>query len=137
MDKETFCKLLKKIPKAEIHLHSEALISRDAASLILSRSNDKYKDKKNIDKLFSYKDLKGFINLFLLLQNGFKKLSDFEKLFKSILPYLKRNGIVHSELFFSPSNFLKNGLVFVDIIKIFIEEIKRIRQKEDRYKNNY
>lgn len=131
MDKETFYKLLKKIPKTEIHLHSEALISKEAASEILSKNNQKYKDKKVIDKLFSYKDLKGFINVFLLLQNGFKKLSDFEKLFKSILPYLKRNGIIHTELFFSPSNFLKNGLVFEDIIKIFIEEIKKIKQEED------
>lgn len=131
MDKETFYTLLKKIPKSEIHLHTEALISREAASLILSRNNEKYKDKKVIDKLFSYKDLKGFINLFLLLQNGFKKLSDFEKLFQSILPYLKRNGIIHAELFFSPSNFLKNGLVFEDIIKIFITEIKRIKHEED------
>ncbi len=131
MDKETFYKLLKKIPKAEIHLHSEALISREAASEILSRNNPKYKDKRVINKLFSYKDLNGFIKIFLLLQKGFKNLSDFEKLFSSILPYLKRNGIIYAELFFSPSNFLKNGLIFENIIKIFIDEIIKIKQEEN------
>lgn len=131
MDKETFYKFLKKIPKAEIHLHSEALISKETATEILSRSNPEYKNKKAIEKLFSYNDLKGFINLFLLLQKGFEKITDFEKLFKNILPYLKRNGIVYSELFFSPSNFIKNGINFKDMIKVFINEVERIKEKED------
>ena len=131
MNKETFYKFLKKIPKTEIHLHSEALISRETAMEILSRKNPKYKDKKAVEKLFSYNDLNGFIKLFLLLQNGFEKISDFEKLFKNISPYLKRNGIVHSELFFSPSNFIKNGINFKDMIKVFINEVEKIKEKED------
>ena len=126
MDKDTFYKFLMKIPKTEIHLHSEALISRETATEILSRNDPKYNDKKAVDKLFSYNDLKGFIKLFLLLQNGFEKITDFEKLFKSILPYLKRNGIAHSELFFSPSNFIKNGIKFQDMLEVFINEVKKI-----------
>ncbi len=131
MNKETFYKLLKRIPKTEIHLHSEALISKETAREILSSINPKYKIKKNVEKLFAYNDLNGFIKLFLLLQSGFDNLKDFEKLFKSILPYLKRNGIVHSELFFSPSNFIRNGIKFEDMIKIFINEVKACKQKEN------
>ena len=51
MNKETFYNLLKRIPKTEIHLHSEALISKKTAAEILSRSNPKYKDKKVLNKL--------------------------------------------------------------------------------------
>ena len=131
MNREKFYKFLKKIPKAEIHLHSEALISKEIATEILSKKNPKYKDKKAVEKLFSYNDLKGFINLFLLLQNSFEKITDFEKLFKNISPYLKRNGIVYSELFFSPSNFIKNGINFKDMIEVFINEVKRIKEKEN------
>lgn len=81
--------------------------------------------------MFSYNDLKGFIQIFLLLQSVFDKISDFEKLFKNIGPYLKRNGIVHAELFFSPSNFIKNGITFDEIMDIFDEEVQRIKKEDN------
>lgn len=131
MNKTEFYSLLKKIPKTEIHLHSEALISRETAQEILSKKDSKYKNKKNIDKLFSYNNLEGFIKIFLLLQSVFDDLSDFERLFSSILPYLKRNGIVYTELYFSPSNFVKNGIKFEDIMKVFISKINEIKKFEN------
>ena len=130
MNKIEFYDALKKIPKSEIHLHSEALISRDTASRILSRIDPKYKNKLNVDKLFSYDNLKGFIDAFLLLQSAYNNLEDFKELFSNILPYLKRNGIIYAELFFSPSSFIKNGSNFKDLLSVFVEEIKKIKIKE-------
>lgn len=128
--KRNFKKFLKTIPKAEIHLHSEALISRKTVSDILSRKDPKYKEKEIINELFSYNNLEGFIETFLLIQSAFDDMSDFKNLFSNILPYLKRNGIVYSELFFSPSNFIKNGLDFEDMINIFIDVINYIKERE-------
>lgn len=131
MEKKQFCEFLKKIPKAELHLHSEAIISRETVSQILSRKDKKYKDIKAVDKLFSYNNLSDFITVFLLIQNAFEGKSDFEKLFGNILPYLKRNGIEYAELFFAPSNFIRNGLVFKEMLSTFIDTIKSIKAKEN------
>lgn len=131
MNKTTFMKLISKIPKTEIHLHSEALISRETVSNILSRKYPKYKDINEVDKLFDYKNLSEFIEVFLLIQSAFEKDSDFEELFKNVHPYLKRNGIVHAELFFSPSNFTRNGIEFENMIRVFLKEIELIKKADD------
>ncbi|MCK4797235.1 MAG: adenosine deaminase [Spirochaetes bacterium] len=130
MEKAQFYEFLRKIPKAELHLHSEAIISRETVSEILSITDQKYKDKNVVDKLFTYNNLKEFISVFLLIQTAFKKISDFEKLFSNISPYLKRNGIVYAELFFAPSNFIRNGIEFKDMINVLMKEIDKIKKKE-------
>ena len=129
MEKEEFYNILKKIPKAEIHLHTEGVISRKTVRTMLSRKNPDYKDPKSIDDLFNYNDLKDFIKTFLLIQNSFEYLSDFKALFNNISQYLKRNGIVYAEMFFSPSLFVKNGWKFEDMLDVFVKKIKKIRRK--------
>ncbi len=130
LNKEKFYNIFKKIPKAEIHLHSEALINKETISKILSRKDPKYSNIANINELFTYSNLNDFIKVFLSIQSAFKEISDFKELFSCILPYLKRNGIVYSEIFFSPSNFVRNGLKFHDIMNILIKEIERIKKTE-------
>jgi adenosine deaminase len=130
MTKKQFYKLFRKIPKAEIHLHSEGVISRQAVSKLLSRQNPEYKDLKKVNKLFLYDNLKEFIKVFLLVQNSFEKLSDFNLLFSNVLEYLKKNGVVYAELFFAPSLFIKNGWNFDEMITTFLKKIKKIKKKE-------
>jgi adenosine deaminase len=128
MDKQEFYNLLSKIPKAEIHLHVEALITKQTISKILSSKDAKYTDINEVNRLFQYNNLRDFIKVFLLIQSAFEKIDDFKELFSGIFPYLKRNGIVHAELFFAPSNFVRNGIKFENIMEILIKEIERIRE---------
>jgi len=130
MEKDKFTTLLKKIPKAEIHLHSEALISKKTISKILSRKDPKYRNIAEVEKLFSYNNLTDFIKVFLSIQSAFKEISDFKELFSNILPYLKRNGIEYTEIFFAPSNFVRNGICFEDIMNVLINEIEHIKKYE-------
>ncbi len=129
MEKEKFYKIFKKIPKSEIHLHTEGVISKKTAITMLSRKNDDYKNAENVEKLFNYDNLKDFIKTFLLIQNSFEYLSDFKNLFNNICDYLRDNGIVYAELFFSPSLFVKNGWKFEDMLDVFTKKIKKIRKK--------
>jgi adenosine deaminase len=129
MTKKEFYKLFKKVPKAEIHLHAEGVISRGLASKLLSRKHPEYKDLKNVDKLFDYNNLKEFIQVFLMIQNSFAKLSDFDLLFTSVLSYLRKNGVVYAEIFFAPSFFIKNGWDFNEMMDIFLKKIRKIKIK--------
>ena len=130
LEKKLFYKNLKKIPKAEIHLHSEAVLSKKLASKLLSRSDKKYKDMKNVNEIFSYNNLNDFIDAFLKIQNSFSEIGDFSELFNCIRDYLKSNNIVYSELFFSPSLFLNNGWQFDDIMNVFVKKINKISKKD-------
>jgi len=129
MDKKEFYKIFRNIPKAEIHLHTEGVVSRENARRMLSRKQPEFKDVKKINDLFEYNNLKDFINAFLLIQNSFEYLSDFKALFEDIAKYLRNNGIVYAEMFFAPSLFIKNGWNFKDIVDVFIKKIKKIRKK--------
>jgi adenosine deaminase len=130
MTKEGFYTFLKSIPKSEIHLHTEGMISIDTVNKFITRNGKSGMGAWNLNKLFSYKNLKDFIRSFLAIQNLFEKPEDFEKLFDDAANYLSTNNIVYCELFFAPSMFLKKGMKFDEIMSVItrkIDEIKLLR----------
>ncbi|MBR6060789.1 MAG: adenosine deaminase [Spirochaetales bacterium] len=130
MDKKEFYDKLKNIPKAEIHLHIEALPSRKFVSKLLSRQDPKYKDMANVDEVFTYDNLTQFIQAFLLVQGAFKEPEDFAGLMESARDYLIDNGIVYAEMFFAPTAFLKKGWQFEQIMDFFVKKIDEIYEKD-------
>ncbi len=129
MDKNLFYKLLRKIPKPEIHLHCEGVISKQTAREFLMRDDPKYRSLNEVKKLFNYSNLSEFIQTFLLIQRSYKNVKDFKKLFIDVALYLKKNGIVYSEIFLSPSQFLKIGMQFDEVLDAISNEIKKIKKK--------
>lgn len=131
IEKSKFYKLLRKIPKVEIHLHAEGIISKRTVQKLLTRKSAEYKDIQMVEKIFNYNSLNEFINSFLLIQNSFEKLSDFSELFSNVRDYLKRNNIVYAEIFFSPSLFVQNGWQFKDMMDMFLKKVKKIKKKDN------
>ena len=130
MKKKDFYDKLKNIPKAEIHLHIEALPSRKFVSKLLSRQDPKYNDMANVDEVFTYDNLTQFIQAFLLVQGAFKEPEDFAGLMESARDYLVDNGIVYAEMFFAPTAFLKKGWKFEQIMDFFVKKIDEIYEKD-------
>src|SRR5574344_747190 len=110
MNKKDFYSLLKTVPKAEIHIHSEAVIMRATVKKLYKECNGTEMSPDELEKLFSYNDLSGFITSFLAIQALFTKTADFNLVFDDFNNYLEENNIVYCETFFSPSSFLKKGL---------------------------
>lgn len=130
MKKDAFYSFLRKIPKAEIHLHAEATISRETVRAFLDRSPDEATRNTDVDKLFSYNTLKGFLNSFLYVQGLINQLSDFQRVFEDAARYLKDNNIVYGELFFSPSMFLRRGFVFSQMLDVIQSSIDTIQKRD-------
>jgi len=128
MKKDDFYNFLRKIPKAEIHLHAEATISRQTIQAFLDRRPDSKTNPIDVDSLFSYNTLKGFLTSFIYVQGLIEKLSDLTLVFEDAAKYLKDNNIVYGELFFSPSMFIRKGLQFpamLDAIQASIDTIQK------------
>jgi len=130
MKKDDFYSFLRKIPKAEIHLHAEATISRKTVKTFLLRSPDPEKNSVNVDKLFSYNTLKGFLTSFLYVQGLIEKLSDLTLIFEDAASYLKANNIVYGELFFSPSMFVRKGFAFPEMLDVIQASIDTIQKRD-------
>jgi len=129
MKKAEFKSFLAKVPKAELHLHLEAVISLAGVKKLYKNKYGKEMSKEEQVELFSYDDLNGFIQAFLKIQGMYSSVKDFNLVFDELEKYLVKNGIVYAEVFFAPSAFLKMGFKYSDMVEIFHKKITKIREK--------
>jgi adenosine deaminase len=131
VDKDTFYAFMKHIPKAEIHLHIEAVITLDSVKKLYRSRFGTDMSKTEQDTLFSYSDLNGFIKAFLKVQDLFQSVSDFDLVFADFADYLAGNNIVYCEAFFAPTAFLKKGFDYGEMISNFSRNIAAIKEKKN------
>lgn len=130
MIKKEFYALMKKTPKAEVHLHIEAVPTIKTLKFLYKKKNGEELSNEAIKELFSYEDLNGFIQAFLKVQDLFTCEEDLNYVFKDLRRYLINNNIVYTEAFFAPTAFLKKGFDYKKMIDIFSKNIKKIKGKD-------
>lgn len=129
----SFNQLIKEIPKAEIHLHLEGLISVDTIWKLIKENKLQFEgidSKANLKKRFAVKSLDEFIDLFInVIQASFIKEQDIVYLIEDLHEYLKRNAIVHAEIFFACTKFLQSGFNFSHMADILDFGAKKILEE--------
>ncbi len=129
MNKEEFRAFLKAVPKAELHLHIEAVISmKTILSFYMRRhpSATEAEAKAEIDRIFTYSNLDGFIQAYLAVQDLYDAPDDFDYVFTDLKEYIVRNGISYAEVFAAPSAFIKKGWNFSDLVAVYHRNIVKI-----------
>ena len=129
MDKSEFKTFLSAIPKAELHIHLEAVISINGIKKLYKNKFGKEMTKEEQKELFSYNDLNGFIQSFLKIQGMYSSVEDFRIVFDELKDYLVKNGITYTEVFFAPTAFLKLGFKYEDMVRVFHEKITEIKKE--------
>lgn len=129
MKKENFYLFMQSVPKAELHIHIEAVITLESICRLYEKRFGKKMTKAEQTALFTYKDLNGFIKAFLQVQDLFTEVSDFDYVFDDFARYLKGNGITHCEAFFAPSAFVKKGFDYGEMVKNFTKNINKIKKE--------
>ena len=119
MNKESFYSLLKAVPKAELHLHGEAVISRSTVRKIFKSRYNTNLSMQDLKALFSYDDLPGFLDTFIKIQSYFLTEDDFHYILNDFYDYLQENNIVYCEGFLSPTSPLKNGFDFHKMMSVY------------------
>lgn len=131
MNKTDFYNFLRKIPKAELHIHIEAVITMDSVKKLYAKRFGKEMSEQEQTDLFSYNDLNGFIQAFLKVQDLFQDVSDFDLVFDDFAKYLVENGISYCEAFFAPSAFLKKGFAYKEMVANFEKNIEKIQKEHN------
>ena len=126
MTKTEFFEKIAKVPKAELHIHIEAVASMDTIKKLYKKRFGEAMSKEDQKALFSYEDLNGFIQAFLKVQDLFQSVDDFDLIFDDLKNYLVDNGITYCEAFFAPSAFIKKGFKYEDMVSVFNRNIKKI-----------
>ena len=127
--KSAFCARLREVPKAELHIHIEAVISRDSIKKLYRKKNGAEFPERSLAELFRYSDLNGFIRAFLAVQDLFTSVDDFDLVFVDLKRYIVENGIAYCEAFFAPSAFLKKGFGFPEMMENFRRNVRAVKDE--------
>lgn len=129
MEENDFKSFFKKVPKAEIHIHIEAVIKLESVKKLYKQNTGEEMSDKELNDIFSYNDLNGFIQAFIKVQNLLVSVEDFNIVFDDLKDYLLNNGISYCEAFFAPTAFLKKGFKYEEMVKIFKKKIAQIKEE--------
>lgn len=92
---------IRRLPKAELHVHLEGTISRDAYQRICRRNGIEPAD--DVDALFTCRDFESFLRAIVKVVRVLRQPVDFAELAYDYLKRSAADGVRHVELFLSPA----------------------------------
>ncbi|MBL7664438.1 MAG: adenosine deaminase [Bacteriovoracaceae bacterium] len=123
--------LIKKLPKAELHLHIEGSFEPELMFKIAKRNKVKirFKSVAEVKKAYAFDNLQSFLDIYyegakvLLVENDFYDLT---------FAYLKKcheDNVVHTEIFFDPQTHTDRGVPFKTVITGIKKALKDGKKK--------
>ena len=107
-------KLIKKIPKAELHLHIEGSLEPELM-FELSERNKIEIPFKSIDEIraaYNFNNLQSFLDIYYQGSNVLIEQQDFFDLTWAYMLKCEKENIVHAEIFFDPQAHTNRGIEF-------------------------
>ena len=106
--------LIKKIPKAELHLHIEGTLEPELMFQLAKRNKiqSPFESVDEVKSAYNFHNLQSFLNIYF---NGTKVLvteQDFFDLTWAYMVQCKKNCVVHTEIFFDPQTHTNRGIDF-------------------------
>ena len=106
--------LIKKIPKAELHLHIEGTLEPELMFQLAKRNKiqSPFESVDEVKSAYNFHNLQSFLNIYF---NGTKVLvteQDFFDLTWAYMNQCKKDCIVHTEIFFDPQTHTARGIDF-------------------------
>jgi len=88
------------LPKAELHLHLEGSI--DPTTLLeLRRRHGKSSTRDEVERLYQYRDFRGFLTAFKDVTEDLQTPDDYELITYRLMEKLKAENVLHSEVYIS------------------------------------
>ena len=119
---------LDRLPKVELHCHIEGTM-RPATVLELARKNGIALPTTDLDELYRYDSLDGFLRVFWLVQSCLGSRDDWARLAYESVTDAAAHGRVYAETFFTPARHLAAGQQLGDIVAGLVEGIEAAEQE--------
>lgn len=122
--------LIKKIPKAELHLHIEGTFEPELMFEIATRNKVaiRFKSVEELRRAYNFHDLQSFLDLYYEGARVLIYERDFYELTMAYLKKCREDNVVHTEIFFDPQTHTDRGVAF----KTMFEGIHRALQDAKR-----
>ncbi|MGB5918321.1 adenosine deaminase [Arcobacter sp.] len=123
--------LIKKIPKAELHLHIEGSLEPELMFELAKRNNIKipYTSIEEVKAAYDFTNLQSFLDIYYAGANVLLHKKDFYDLTWAYILKCVENNIIHTEIFFDPQTHTLRGVSFDTIILGISEALEDAKKK--------
>lgn len=111
--------LIKKIPKAELHLHIEGTFEPELMFEIAKRNGIKlrFSSVDEVRKAYNFHNLQSFLDIYYEGAGVLIHERDFYDLTHAYLVRCKEDNVVHTEIFFDPQTHTDRGVPFATMFR--------------------
>lgn len=109
---------IKKVPKAELHLHIEGSFEPELMFEIAQRNQIQipYKSIEDLKKAYQFGNLQDFLDIYYAGANVLIHEQDFYDLTMAYFNHCREENILHTEIMFDPQTHTKRGVEFSTVI---------------------
>jgi adenosine deaminase len=121
---------IKKIPKAELHLHIEGSFEPELMFEIAQRNEIEipYKSIEDLKRAYQFGNLQDFLDIYYAGANVLIYEQDFYDLTMAYFKHCAEENILHTEIMFDPQTHTKRGIEFSTVIN----GIQKAREEADK-----
>jgi len=104
--------LLKRMPKAELHIHIEGSLEPELIFKLAQRNGVKlpYADVESLRRAYAFTDLQSFLDIYYAGASVLLKEEDFFDMAFAYLQKAAADSVVHAEIFFDPQTHTDRGV---------------------------
>lgn len=110
---------IKKIPKAELHLHIEGTFEPELMFELAQRNKVEipYQSVEEVKKAYQFSCLQDFLDIYYAGASVLLYEKDFYDLTMAYFAHCAEENVVHTEIMFDPQTHTKRGISFETVIK--------------------
>ncbi len=119
MERMNSLDLIRRLPKAELHLHIEGTLEPELLMKIAARNGVslRFKSVEELKKAYDFHNLQSFLDIYYEGANVLLHEQDFYDLTWAYALKCKEENVVHTEIFFDPQTHTDRGVPFAVVFK--------------------
>ncbi len=123
--------LIKRLPKAELHLHIEGSLEPELMFRLAKKNNVEipYKSIEDVRNAYNFTNLQTFLDIYYAGANVLITKDDFYDLTWEYILKCVENNIIHTEIFFDPQTHTSRGIAFETVITGIKEALTDAKEK--------
>lgn len=127
----TTSEFIRRVPKAELHLHIEGTFEPGLMFAIARRNNIqlKYATVEELKKAYEFANLQEFLDIYYAGADVLLHEQDFYELTRAYFDRIHTQGVVHTEFFFDPQTHTERGVAFETVLNGITRAMKEVREE--------
>ena len=132
IDPDRLPELLRRMPKAELHVHIEGTLE-PGLIFSLARRNQvslPYDSVEALRAAYDFSDLQSFLDVYYAGACVLREARDFEDMARAYLERAAADNVVHAEIFFDPQTHTARGVSMASVINGLHQACERAREEQ-------